>query len=190
MIARYSSVGEYVRKAREVVKHPTREHYSGNGWDLGVSFEQACERGLVGDLDAAARATEALAKIETSSTRESYRLRPTLSMAGSRVSVPTYLAGKPNCMVRRVKTEIATRSVAIYVDTSCSAGIPASSMFQRGVTILALLSALQSSGVAIELYLVSSLYGRTDGDYYQLIQVESNPLDLSTSAFAIAHPAF
>jgi hypothetical protein len=112
------------------------------------------------------------------------------SMTGSRVSVPDYLAGSPRCMRQRKPSEIQTRSVNLFVNMSSSGGVKATTLLQRGTTILALLEFLSLSQISVELFLVCETDGQTDGDYIQVIKVESHPLDLSVVGFAIAHPAF
>ncbi len=191
MIFRFASVRELVTQAQDKA---TRSAYwnsfgKSNAWDLNISSPEACKRALDGDLSLVASATDAVDKIKTHFS-DVPRLRTAAAFEGSHVSVPAYLSGAPMAMRKRVKRPEAAPTVAIYVGTTCSAGVPASHMLQRGCVILAFLELLQARGVQVDLFLVSENHGATDGDQYQVIPIESRPLDLSTAAFAIAHPAF
>lgn len=128
--------------------------------------------------------------IRSGMTVEQWKSINNPSIAGSRVDVQAYLAGSPMSMRRKVANDLQVRSVNIYVSTTCAGIISAANMLKRGSTIIALLQFLQMQQIAVELYLLAETHGRTDGDFVQVIQVESHPLNLSTASFAIAHPAF
>lgn len=163
----------------------------GHDWDAGVGFDQAIQLAKNGDPTMVSKYSDAVDKLVddyqiSQENRKSY----ISAVAGSRVSVPEYLGGSPRCMKRRAVREMSVRTVNVYVATTSWAGFRADDLLKRGYTILALLEYLQMSQVAVELYLTSELDGRTDGDFIQVIKVESHPLDLSTAGFAVAHPAF
>jgi hypothetical protein len=167
------------------------DYYGGGSWDDNVGWEKAMEFTKFGDPKLVSKASETVDRlVENFQITQIPRKQYISSIAGSRVSVPEYLAGSPFCMKRRVPREMAVRSINIYVSTTCAAAIDAKNMLKRGATILALLEYLQVTQVAVGLYLLAETYGRTDGDFIQVIQVESDPLDLSTAGFAIAHPSF
>jgi hypothetical protein len=165
---------------------------SGYGsWDDNVGWDATMEFTKHGDPKLVSKVSDTVDKlVENFQITQVARKQYISSIAGSRVSVPEYLAGSPFCMKRRVPREMAVRSINIYVSTTCAAAIDAKNMLKRGATILALLEYLQVTQVAVGLYLLAETYGRTDGDFIQVIQVESDPLDLSTAGFAIAHPSF
>lgn len=197
MLVRFNSVHEYTSALLAAKAAQPESSFGGNwydrspskSWDGGVSTLEATNRALNGDASLVAMATSAIDKIETT-VEGNVRAQNEYSFSGSRVSVPSYLSGNPRAMVRRVKREMPTRSISIVVSTTCSGDIGADIMLKRGCTILALLELLQAQQIQVELSLLAETHGKTDGDLYQLIRIESKPLDLSTAAFAIAHPAF
>ena len=208
MIARFDSVAAFVDYA---VANADTKTYDGNGkaWDGGVSSDKAIRLASAGDPSIVADVNadvDAFAYASNEETRRAY----VRDVAGSRVDVPAFLSGSPTCMRRRAKRTSETRHVSIYVSLVCAAGIAASTMLARGKAILGLLSVLQTQGIACDLYLISDMNGSTacankagkmppvsdewdmtnDGDCTFVIRVESRPLDLGVSGFAIAHPAF
>lgn len=194
-LERYDSIEGY---AKLVAKESSKSHgsseytgYNHSSWNDGVSFKKSIQLAIEGDPALVSKYTEFVDKLVNDFTiNQDVRKRYVSAVAGSRVSVPEYLGGSPYCMKRRMPREISTRSVNIYVSTTCSAGVDAANMLKRGATILALLEYLQQVQVSVKLYLLAETHGRTDGDLIQAIQVQSHPLDLSTAGFAIAHPAF
>lgn len=163
----------------------------GQSWDAGVGYAQAIQLAKKGDPLLVSKSSDQLDRLVNEyKLREEVRTSYKRSVMGTRVNVPEYLSGSPLCMRRKQASEMQVRSVSIYVSTTCAAGITADQMLKRGSTIMALLEYLQMSQVAVQLYLLAETHGATDGDFIQVIQVESSPLDLSTASFAIAHPAF
>ena len=119
------------------------------------------------------------------------------SLAGTRVSVQSYLGGNPMAMRARRRIEGQNRHVSVYVELISSCGIEAQALLDRGCAILALIEAIQASGTNVDLYLVCSSdadvamdWKPPNGDIYQVIHIDSTPLDLSTAAFALSHPSF
>lgn len=210
MIARWDSITDFVRFARTHATLST--HSEGRSWDAGVTGVQAAELAIAGDRSIVAQCMTDVDAFTLGATEET-RPQWESSVAGSRVDVPSFIAGSPACMKRRAKRATDTRHVAIYVSTSCGANIPASVMLKRGAAILGLLETLQASGVAVDLFVVDDMQGARsedrvnpsvlheakrhgtwdlswNGDHVQVIRVESRPLDLSVAGFALAHPAF
>lgn len=187
-ILRFDSVAHFVETFR-AEKHQSWETFGYDGgysWDLNVTGAEALDRALNGDPSIARTAIDLVSKIHTD-LEGSSRTAWISHVSGSRVDVPAFVAGSPLSMRRRVKRE-QSRHVSVYVDMTCSAGIKATDMVKRGATILGFLESLQRNGVDVDLYLVTALGGRQD--IHHVIRVESRPLDLSTAAFAIAHPSF
>jgi hypothetical protein len=193
-LERYYGVENYASLVEDKISKSSRydgDYGYGNAWDSGVSFSKALQLAKEGDPSLVSQTSDTVDKLVNEfQMREEPKNRYLNAVAGSRVSVPEYLGGSPLCMKRKMKQEMAVRSINIYVATTCSAGIDAKDMIKRGITILALLEFLQMTQIAVQLFLTAETHGRTDGDLIQVIQVESSPLDLSTASFAIAHPAF
>lgn len=193
IIKRYESVDAYLPEARAALARGARNAHRqshGYSWDLGVSCPEAIQRATYGDASLGRKVSDVVDRIAPS-IGDDARMRFAPALAGSRVNVPAFLSGNPYAMRRRVRTESSVQHVAIYVELACSAGIEAEKMVARGATILALLESLQQRQVSVDLYLVCTLDAKNRSmDHYQVIRVESKPLDLSTAGFAIAHPAF
>jgi hypothetical protein len=199
-VERFSSVESYTQTVNSqnfskrdygAMAYGHSHQSEGQHWDAGVGFNRAIVMATEGDRTLVESTSADVDRLVTDfQIRQEPRRSYANSVAGSRVSVPEYLGGSPFCMKRRMPREMSNRSINIYVCTTCAAGIPARLMLKRGATILALLEFLQLSQVSVELYLTAETHGNTDGDFTQVIQVESHPLDLSTAGFAIAHPAF
>ncbi len=186
-VVRFDSVDAFVEQCAKSPL-PPRDYSDSYTWDAGVSPKEARKRATAGDPSLVAGVSASLESLALTSSEE-VRAMFVPDVYGSRVDVGAYMAGQPNCMRRRVKRETSTRHVGIYVCLPCYAGVSAASMLARGTAILGLLQALTASQVAVDLYLFSDV-GSQMGDYTSVIRVESRPLDLSTSGFAIAHPAF
>ncbi len=188
MILRHDSLPAYLDHLKDHQLY--RDHgFGGYSWDNGVNGKEAVSRATNGDPTIVNTMTTILDKITPSDANGS-RSAYVPSIAGSRVSVPDYLAGSPTCMRRRTRVESSQRHVSIYVDGTCSAMISADTMIARGATILGFLTALQQLQIGVDLYFVCSTHAREDGDLYQVIQLDTRPLDLSTSGFVITHPGF
>jgi len=194
-VVRFESVDAYMTEIRDRgVKLDFAGHGTWSEWSGGLTGEDARARAVTGDPSLVASFDASLSAL-TATVGEDARNVWTSDVYGSRPDVGAYLAGAPRCMKRRVKRETETRHVSIYVSLVAWSGSTASDMVKRGVAIMGLLSALQSMRVSVDLFLVLDTAAhdpkRGDvGDYTQVIRVESRPLDLSTSGFAIAHPAF
>lgn len=187
-VQRYDSIDAFVTAA---AKGKTLDEYNGSHdreWDLGVNGREAIRRATFGDPTIAAKVGEGMADVAINVAPELVRIWET-AVSGSRVNMSAYLAGSPMHMRRRRASEVAATNVAIYVDGSCFVGCKADDMLRRGVAILGLLESLQTMGIGTELYLYM-LHRTSSGSGAQIIRCESRPLDLSTTGFALAHPAF
>lgn len=159
-------------------------------WDNGLGWNKTVEYSRKGDMSMVTAAEVELDKLSLS-TGEGERLSYVPAVAGQRVCVPDYLSGSPTAFRKRTKRASTVLHVDIYVFNVSSAGIGASTLLKRGLTILALMQALQARNISTGIFLVTDLDGRTDdGDITTVIELETKPLDLSLSGFAIAHPAF
>lgn len=155
---------------------------------MGVTHNQALELATAGDPSLVNEADVMLQHFER---QLGVSLNPTWArdVVGSRVDVPAYLAGAPNCFRRRVKREReAFRTVRIYVNGAMSFSVSAKDAMKRGIAILALIRQLQASRVHVECYVTADGYAATSL-HCQAVRLP-DPLDLSTHAFLLAHPAF
>jgi hypothetical protein len=119
------------------------------------------------------------------------------SIAGSRVCVQDYLAGNPRHMRRRTKVEKQAQHVTVWVECVSSSGISATMLRNRGLAILAFVETLRMLRISVELNLICSLPTVSSWDdeafygvVHHVIQLDTNPLDLSTSGFCLSHPSW
>lgn len=190
-VLRYESISAYIDACKGSLSAsggPSRNSL-GDNWDLGIGEKRAIDLSVDGDPSIVASQTDAINRV-SAGTGEAPRFTNVNGVSGSRVNVSAYIAGRPMCMVRRTRAPRTIQHVSLYVSIVCSQSIHASAMLIRGATIIALLETLQSSQVGVDLYLVVETHGKADGNLFQIIKVDSQPLDLSVAGFAIAHPAF
>lgn len=189
----WESVHDYVTKVDAELDGYGKSYHDGVGkeWDDGVKYTEAIRRAKEGDPAMVSPATDTMRRVAPI-IDDNLRMCNLRTLCGTRVSVPDYLGGSPRCMVRRVKAPRMVPHVNLFVCIVSSCGLSAEKLLKRGATILALLEYLQACQIGVDLHLLVELDGDNDqtGDYVQCIRVESQPLDLSTAAFAIAHPAF
>ncbi len=195
MIARFDSINAYLADMKAKGYAP-RSHGESGGmsrdWDDGVSGHEAVELATKGDPRIVTGTMQVLDRLNASNVGESTKARYVSDYVGSFVSVPKYLAGHPKCMKARRKVEVMAPHVAIYVANTSSCGVSAKDLMTRGIIILALLESLTARGVGVDLYILSETDapGHKENWFYQCVQVDTRPLDLSVAGFAIAHPSF
>lgn len=193
ILNRFSSVYSFVSSMLERLPEiKETNQYSKNrdyDWNMGVNFEDAAVKAIAGDPAIASLANEAISSLQLQ-TSEVVRKRNVSHFSGSRVSVPSYLSGNPRAMVRREAQPVSGQEITIFAAISANAIFTGQEMLGRGCAILALLETLQAQGVAINLSLYVDHTGRGNQLLITTIDVDTRPLDLSTAAFAIAHPGF
>ena len=119
-------------------------------------------------------------------------LRYLPSVAGSRVSVPTYLAGNPQCMRRRQTTEFTTRHVCIYIEACVMGDIGREDIRARNTAIIGLIEALRMQRIAADIFASWDwgTWADSDGDHWQVVKLETRPLDLPNIAACLSEAAF
>lgn len=192
-IHRFESVDSFIAACGEKVKnHRCADSWHEHDWALGITWQQAYRKAIEGDAGLASAMSESIEKINIG-IGPVERMSDLPSVAGYRVVVPDYLGGNPRNMRRRTVTERQMPHVSIYICYYASAGVDALALMKRGSAILAFIEALQMRRIGADIYLVGEVGGvqKSDADdRYTIIRVENRPLDLSTAAFALAHPAF
>lgn len=97
--------------------------------------------------------------------------------------VGDYLAGSPECMRRVQRRDVDTTGIRVVVDTTSSAAVHAKQLFKRGLAVGAFVRAL-SAIRPVELFMAVTGDGR-GGISAALIQLPSNPMDISICAWAL-----
>lgn len=176
-------------------------HMQGNPrWYGGVrTAEEALRLTREGDLSAVEKADRLLS--EMNYTPQTARRGFVLDVAGAAPVTPVYLSGNPLNMRRKIRIKDEYAPIAIVYDPTCSAAISADKIFQRGITVLALLRAL-SEIRPVELWVATGLGAQ---DWFKLrspwtrnervkgfwlaTRVETAPLDLAHAAHFLTHAA-
>ncbi len=183
IVQRFDSLSEYLGQC----ENPDGSCQRGLDWDGGLTPREAFKKATDGDPSCVDTYKGEIAKLASAHAAEmAFVTRP--DVWGSRVHMPSFIAGRPDCMRRRQKRERETRVVRIFVSLVCSGGIPADTMLKRGAAVLALIEWAQASQFRVEVSLVAEL-PCSPKDHVQIIPLDV-PLDLSRTGFVIAHPAF
>jgi hypothetical protein len=113
-------------------------------------------------------------------------------VTGAYVDVGQYVQGTPECMVNFTPDTRPIRFVKIIVSAVYSGSFTTDKAINRGVTIAAVIDALESRGIRCDVELVTALSGHDNGKLFihLPLKVSENPLNLDTLTFAIAHPAY
>jgi len=172
---------------------PRQSHStSDRAWQGSASWKDYADLVANGDPETAAT----LAELEKRASAACPILRgttpkPIRAVAGGAVSVGRHLAGSPVCMRKRRKVRQARgKSVRVGVNVSASAGVSTEIMQRHALACMAIVRAIESRGVEVELYGVttSALSGCTS-----VIQIAikraGQYLDRNRFA-ALGHPSF
>ena len=187
MLVTFDSLPEFIQCVRTKVERPLQKH-SRDAWYGYVSFDEAIEKTLHGDSRYVQEAMTLIDQLDLAMP-ETKMFRTIASPYGGRCNFGDWQTGSPTPMRRRVRATTDYGPLKVIVATTCSQGITANTMRQRGAAILALLLKLQELR-PVELYLLAEMFGCTEGWHYQLIRVESKPLDTSIAGFVLANVGF
>lgn len=158
-------------------------------WFGRETAEKTLDLTNLGDTKLVPRAQALLSKLETSIQVPKRTWEP--SPSGAFCIVPELLSGTPTPMRRIVQTRDDRAPIDIYVVLSCSAGIKAETLMQRGIVILALALALSRSR-PISLHVVDIGNGNYDGTGETTLTARINtaPLDLARACYVLTSAGF
>jgi hypothetical protein len=111
-------------------------------------------------------------------------------VAGAFPDVPAFLAGQPDCMVRRVQTISERAPLRVWVDVSSSGNIDVETLTQRGIAALALVMQLIRQGRAVELMTFTSLNGRTGNQSAICCRMVTAPIDIASVSYCLTSSGF
>jgi len=114
-----------------------------------------------------------------------------LALVGGSVDIPTFLTGEPECMWTW-KDTVQRKGARLIVEGSVAGGVKTADIIRRGAAVASLVDALESGGVSTEIELRFTLRNNESDRYVQhriALKQSSEPLDLATLAFALAHPS-
>lgn len=156
-------------------------------WTGGLSHMGVIDKCYNGDEKLVPIAESLMSKIDASVEVPHREWIP--DVYGAYPVVPDYLQGSPTPMRRITVHPSETQHINIYVGTSSSGGFSSAQMLTRGVAILALVMKLQEVR-PVTLYVMGEQFGRADGEYLQVVQVGSQPVNLSVACFVLTNAGF
>ena len=181
--------GQYVKNNSLVMQDSGKFKWYGE-----INAAKSLELAITGDDSCVAQAERLMDKF--SNDQETLKAKTVSDVVGGFASVPAFLSGNPQSMRRRQKVKNDVAPLTILVDLTCSCDIDAEKMRNRGIAILALVMLLTSSR-PVELYAIGTggaeeSNKQDKGDEFHMIitRIETTPLDLATSAYALTHVGF
>lgn len=161
-------------------------------WDLNTSFDGIIEILESGWNEGSKKVVELSAQlgIENLVDQTQTILEPDFS--GSILDVGEYINGNPEHFLEYTESEVPKQVVKICVPLTISGGENAQSLINRGVAMLALIDAIELTGVSTEVWMNVYIGIRGDGNLLTELKVKSSdePFDVDKLACIIAHPAF
>lgn len=150
---------------------------SGNAGSTWADYDRDCRDGNVSNIKAASDLLEKIAvNVETDT------LQWQASPAGAYPMVPDYLAGRPDCMRRRIPAQSERAPIRLYVDMVSSAAIDTDTLVKRGVSFLALAMALARTR-PVELYAAIPVrVSETRKDHVTVVRIPTAPLNLAVAS--------
>lgn len=132
-----------------------------------------------------------LAKAEKKAQAQSVNRR-CYDVAGGFVSVPRYIQGKPNCMVRMKKQQIKQRVIDVYKSIDYTGSTSADTIVEESIKAMQIVKRIESMGIRANLYITMGI--KTYSDTYKVIvnvkiKDASEKLNVSKLAFPLAHPS-
>lgn len=187
MIKQYSSVAA-MRQDYIDLDASHRDSSSGE-WYNHESTEETLDKALRGDMKLVPKAEKLMESL--SAGIEVPRRVWEASVAGAYPCVPDVIRGVPRSMRRSVEVGDEHAPISIYVASTCSSGISAQTMLDRGVTILALVMAL-SRIRPISLYTVALMEGTRDGTGECILsaRINTDPLDVAQACYTLTSAGF
>lgn len=183
MVIRYETVTAIAEVARTVrpINDGSRE------WTGGLSHKQTIDKCYSGDEKLVPVAEKLIEQIDANVEVPHREWVP--DVYGAFPIVPEYLTGMPECMRRMTVTPSQNEPINIYVGTSSSGILTSEQMLKRGTAILALVMKLQEIR-PVTLYVMGEQFGSTDGEYLQVVKVDSQPINLSVACFVLTNAGF
>lgn len=186
LLLHFEGCAEYAEHAR---KYVTPVNGYGGSWAGNQTWGNAVDRAQYGDTSLVAQAETLLDKIVIEAARESPLWQN--SVAGAMPMVPDYLAGRPDCMRRRVRQPNDRAPIRLYVELTSSGAVSAEDMTKRGTAILALALLLNRDRAVTVNCLVG--FGNTPFGHrgsFAVIPLGTSPLDISIACNALTSQAF
>lgn len=197
MIERFDNVPAFVaamRKENGIAASQTSGGYSAAKGDRSWSGADGlagalndCEQGNCGS--ALKDAEKLMHEIQAQELMSEHVMRWGPSVVGAIPLIPNALLGVPNSMLTPLwEAQSARGPIRVFYDCVGSAGIRNADMAKRGTAVLAFVL-LMSQIRPVELFVIAGLEGN-GGACIPIVKVETAPLDLKSSLYALACTAF
>lgn len=161
---------------------------SARDWDLSAGYTGAWQLARDGWIEGAQRLQRALKALPLGTPAPETKF----GFYGHKPSVPRYMTGRPDCMVRRVQPPVMGfgRVLTLIVPVNALAGVSAEHMANFGLGVAQYVRQLEMQGTRVELLacVVSKVSGHRLAFSWP-VKRSDQPLDLAAVSFAIGHPA-
>lgn len=181
-------------------RRQSRTNNATQHWDYESGFKGAVELARTGWALGRERVEEQAMRFRDDVVRdhaETFARPATVrAFAGPMVNVGRYIAGVPDAMLTRKRTEMESPVVDILCNVAASGSIGAETYFTRGAAVAALADLLELTGrrVRVRTIMATENTGRrmikNSINIYTTIKNPGDPLQLDALAFTLAHPAF
>lgn len=153
------------------------------------SFEEAVELFKNGWSDMAGRLTQTL-KVESQKENVGVTRRNIYDVVGYQASVPRYLQGVPNSMVRSVNVPVKSKVITLVKSIGYSFQVSADTIIDESVKALKIVKKLEAQGYKINLDIA---VGSTTRDKKFIVRARikkaNERLNVSKLAFPLVHPS-
>lgn len=197
MIERFDNVPAFVaamRKEKGISAGQTSGGYSAansdRSWsgadDLAGALND-CEQGNCGS--ALQDAEKLMHEIQAQGLMSEHVMRWGPNVVGAIPLIPNALLGVPDSMLAPLwEAQSARGPIKVFYDCVGSAGVSETDMSKRGTAVLAFVL-LMSQIRPVELFVIAGMQG-TGGACIPIVKVETAPLDLKSSLYALARTAY
>jgi hypothetical protein len=185
MLKQYPSISALLTDYETFGQDTKQKMFNALSWFGRETRNETINKTRFGDTTLVNEAENLLTQIDTNI--ETPRRTWNRSPVGAYYCVPEVLAGLPT-PGRTLQYEMDERApINILVNTTCSAGVSASTMRKRGTVILALTMALARVR-PIHLNTVSIMDGQKDGtgETIFVAPINTTPLDLATACYVLS----
>ena len=196
-VVSFNSLGEFAdyitnTETNAAFQDARLSSYEGDEWfTKTASFEDAMKLFREGWSVQAQDLVVKLAKAEKKAQTQSVNRR-CYDVAGGFVSVPRYIQGKPNCMIRMKKQQIKQRVINLYKSVDYTGSTSADTIIEESIKAMQIIKRVESLGYRVNLFITMGVKTHSD-TYKTIVNVKlkdaSEKLNVSKLAFPLAHPS-
>ena len=147
----------------------------------GETYETAMQMANTGDPKSALGLKKYLGILAR--VRQANRTMARWGESGSTVDVARFLSGEPESMIEIVKARRATPVLKIGIERAVSHYVDAEEMRATGASVLAVVEALRTAGIAAEIWTTFTIggWGGTKLSTQVLVQEAGRPIDVESA---------